>query len=78
MIIEWGHFALVLAFLLALCQTVFPLWGAARNRPAWMAVAVPAAVAGSIRVGDRAEVHRADRGAASIDGRVGAHCRADG
>ncbi|MGB5235137.1 MAG: heme lyase CcmF/NrfE family subunit [Candidatus Macondimonas sp.] len=43
MIIEWGHFALVLAFLLALCQTVFPLWGAARNRPAWMAVAVPAA-----------------------------------
>lgn len=38
----------------------------------WMEVAVPEAVAGSIRVGDRAEVHRADRGAASIDGRVGA------
>ena len=43
MIIEWGHFALVVAFVLALVQSVLPLWGAARNRADWMAVAVPAA-----------------------------------
>ena len=43
MIIEWGHFALILAFVLALVQSVFPIWGAARCRPDWMAVAVPAA-----------------------------------
>ncbi len=43
MIPELGHFALILALLLALVQGVLPLVGAARNNPAWMAVAKPAA-----------------------------------
>jgi Cu(I)/Ag(I) efflux system membrane fusion protein len=38
----------------------------------WMEVAVPEALAGNIRVGDRAEVHLADQGAATVEGRVGA------
>ncbi len=44
MIPEIGHFALILAMSLALIQTVFPLIGAARGIPNWMAVARPAAV----------------------------------
>jgi len=42
MIAETGHFALILALCVALVQSVVPLAGAARNRPAWMALAGPA------------------------------------
>ncbi len=45
MITELGHFALVLAFVVALLQAVLPMAGAARNNPRWMAVAEPAALA---------------------------------
>ncbi|MFP5468861.1 MAG: heme lyase CcmF/NrfE family subunit, partial [Alphaproteobacteria bacterium] len=43
MIIELGHFALILAFVLALTQASLPLIGAARGNAALMAVARPAA-----------------------------------
>ncbi len=43
MIVELGHFALILAFVVALIQTVLPLIGAQRNDPLLMAVAGPAA-----------------------------------
>ncbi len=43
MIVELGHYALVLALGLALIQAILPLLGAARNHAGWMAVAVPAA-----------------------------------
>ena len=43
MIPELGHFALILAFCVALVQAVLPLVGASRNQPALMAVARPAA-----------------------------------
>ena len=43
MIGEIGHFCLIIALMLALVQAVLPLAGAARNVPAWMAVAQPAA-----------------------------------
>ncbi len=43
MIPELGHFSLILALLLALVQGILPLVGAARNNPAWMSVAKPAA-----------------------------------
>ena len=45
MIAEIGHFALILAFLLALVQGTVPMIGAARGDAAMMAVARPAAVA---------------------------------
>ena len=44
MIPELGHFALILATVLAVVQTVVPLAGAATGRAAWMAVGGPAAV----------------------------------
>jgi cytochrome c-type biogenesis protein CcmF len=44
MIPELGHFALILTLCLALVQTLFPLIGATKNIPNWMAVARPAAV----------------------------------
>ena len=44
MIVELGHFALILALAVALVQTVLPLWGAQRQNAALMAVAEPAAV----------------------------------
>jgi cytochrome c-type biogenesis protein CcmF len=44
MIAEIGHFALVLALVIALIQATIPLIGAARGMPAWMAVARPAAL----------------------------------
>ena len=44
MIVELGHFALILAFSVALVQSVLPLWGAHRRNAALMAVAEPAAV----------------------------------
>ena len=45
MITELGHFALILAFLIAIVQTVVPMIGAHRRWPGWMAVAEPAAQA---------------------------------
>ena len=44
MIAEIGHFALILALVLALIQGIVPLIGAHRRQPAWMAVAQPAAL----------------------------------
>ncbi|MGY1489890.1 heme lyase CcmF/NrfE family subunit [Methylobacillus pratensis] len=43
MIPEIGHFSLVLALLVAVVQGVFPIAGAALRRPAWVALARPAA-----------------------------------
>jgi cytochrome c-type biogenesis protein CcmF len=43
MIPELGHYALVLALVLALVQSTLPLWGAARRHPGLMAIAEPAA-----------------------------------
>ncbi|TMV08799.1 heme lyase CcmF/NrfE family subunit [Ruegeria sediminis] len=45
MITELGHFALILAFLVAIVQTVVPLVGAHKRWSGWMAMAEPAAVA---------------------------------
>ena len=50
MIPELAHYALVLAFALALVQTFVPLWGAARNDAALMAVAGPVALVGLLFV----------------------------
>ena len=44
MIVELGHFALVLAFAVALVQATLPLWGAARRDARLMALADPAAM----------------------------------
>ncbi|NDR56107.1 heme lyase CcmF/NrfE family subunit [Aliiruegeria sabulilitoris] len=44
MIVELGHFALVLAALVAIVQMTVPLVGASRQWPGWMAVAEPAAI----------------------------------
>ena len=41
---EIGHFALILALSLALCQGILPLVGAYRNDSAMIAVAAPAAL----------------------------------
>ncbi|MGX0977261.1 cytochrome c-type biogenesis protein CcmF [Roseovarius sp. MBR-51] len=43
MIIELGHFALILAFLVACVQATVPLIGAYKRWPGWMALAEPAA-----------------------------------
>ncbi len=43
MIVELGHFALIVALLVAATQAILPLAGAARGNAAWMAVARPAA-----------------------------------
>lgn len=43
MIPEIGHFALILALLVALVQGVFPIIGAARGNAVWMGLARPAA-----------------------------------
>jgi cytochrome c-type biogenesis protein CcmF len=45
MIVEFGHFALILALMVAAVQTVVPLWGAHVNEPRAMDVASPAALA---------------------------------
>jgi cytochrome c-type biogenesis protein CcmF len=45
MIVEIGHYALVLAFAVALVQTALPLWGVVARDPALMATARPAAFA---------------------------------
>ncbi|TPM19386.1 heme lyase CcmF/NrfE family subunit [Mesorhizobium sp. B2-3-6] len=44
--VETGHFALVLAFALALVQTVVPLFGARTNNQRLMAVGAPVAITG--------------------------------
>ncbi|TPM61225.1 heme lyase CcmF/NrfE family subunit [Mesorhizobium sp. B2-2-4] len=44
--VETGHFALVLAFALALVQTVVPLFGARTNNQRLMAVCAPVAITG--------------------------------
>ena len=51
MIVEFGHFALILAFVLALVQASVPLVGAAKRWPGWMAVALPTAQAQFILTG---------------------------
>ena len=51
MLAEYGHFALILAFAVALAQTVVPMVGAARRWPGWMAFAGPAALAQFLLVG---------------------------
>ncbi|GGH18940.1 cytochrome c-type biogenesis protein CcmF [Cribrihabitans marinus] len=43
MITELGHFALILAFLVAIVQMIVPMVGAHKRWPGWMAVAEPAA-----------------------------------
>ena len=43
MIPEVGHFALILALLVAIVQGIFPIIGAAKANVAWMALAKPAA-----------------------------------
>ncbi|PRY94156.1 heme lyase CcmF/NrfE family subunit [Donghicola tyrosinivorans] len=45
MITELGHFALILAFLVAIVQAIVPLIGAHKRWHGWMAVAEPAATA---------------------------------
>ena len=44
MIVELGHFTLILALMVALVQSTLPLWGAERNNAGLMALAAPAAV----------------------------------
>ena len=44
MIVELGHYALVLAFGLALVQGTLPLWGAARRDASLIALAPSAAI----------------------------------
>jgi len=45
MITELGHFALILAFAVAILQSTVPLVGAQKGWGGWMAVAAPAATA---------------------------------
>ncbi len=45
MIVETGHFALILAFFVALAQSVIPLIGASRRHIGWMAVGRSCAIA---------------------------------
>jgi cytochrome c-type biogenesis protein CcmF len=45
MIVEFGHFALVLALVIAFVQAVFPMWGAQTNDARLMGLARPAALA---------------------------------
>ena len=51
MIPEIGHFALILALSLAICQGVLPLIGAHKNDPAMLAVARPAALGQFVFIG---------------------------
>ncbi|MFP4237753.1 heme lyase CcmF/NrfE family subunit [Rhodosalinus sp.] len=51
MITELGHFALVLAFVVAIVQSVVPLVGAHKRWPGWMAVGEPAATTHLLLVG---------------------------
>ena len=51
MIVELGHFALILALSVALIQSTLPMWGAQRRDARLMAVAEPAALIQLILVG---------------------------
>lgn len=51
MIPELGHFALILALMLSVAQSVVPLWGAQRGDARLMASASPLAFAGVLAVG---------------------------
>ena len=51
MIVELGHFALILALMVALVQSTLPLWGAHRGDARLMALAGPAALAQVVLVG---------------------------
>ncbi len=51
MIVELGHFALILAFAVAIAQTILPLVGAHYRWSGWMAVASPAATVQVLLVG---------------------------
>jgi cytochrome c-type biogenesis protein CcmF len=51
MITELGHYALVLALILAIAQAIIPLIGAQRSLRSWMALAQPAAVAQFVFLG---------------------------
>ena len=51
MLVELGHFALILSFLVAIVQTVAPIAGAQAGNRAWMAVAEPAAFAQLLLIG---------------------------
>lgn len=51
MIPELGHFALIIAFAVAIVQSIVPLVGAARNQPALIAMARPAAMTQFLFVG---------------------------
>ncbi|WGV17145.1 heme lyase CcmF/NrfE family subunit [Fuscovulum ytuae] len=51
MIVELGHFALILALAVAIIQSTVPLIGAERRNAAWMAVGDPAAVVQFLLVG---------------------------
>ena len=44
MLVELGHFALIMAFIVAIVQTILPLWGAYRRSPVLMAAGEPAAM----------------------------------
>jgi len=46
MIVELGHFALILALFVGVAQAVIPLVGAQRGNAAWMATAGPCAIVG--------------------------------
>ena len=50
MIPELGHFALILAAMLALVQSILPLWGAQRGDARLMASAAPLALAGATAI----------------------------
>jgi cytochrome c-type biogenesis protein CcmF len=50
MLVELGHFALILAACVAIVQMIVPLVGAQKRWPGWMAVAEPAATAQFILV----------------------------
>ncbi|MEL6644604.1 MAG: heme lyase CcmF/NrfE family subunit [Pseudomonadota bacterium] len=51
MIVELGHFALILAFMVACVQSIVPLVGAQRNWRGWMAMGEPAATAQFLLLG---------------------------
>ena len=51
MIAEIGHYALILALLVALVQGTLPLIGAQTGNAAWMAVARPASVGQMLFIG---------------------------
>ncbi len=51
MITEIGHFALILALVLAATQMLVPAWGAHRNEPRLMAIAAPASIMQFVLIG---------------------------